>query len=99
MANGEKHRQFGDPTHIGSRGKTASQRKGRYDGGWTATEQRTREKLMKQFTKLEGESGNSDAYVNASCWCWCGRLRGGCSHSEESMALKSVMFSDYGGNE
>lgn len=29
---------------------------------WTPTEQRTRDRLMKQFTKLEGASGNSEAY-------------------------------------
>ncbi len=55
-------RKVGDPHHIGKRGKTTAQRRGRYDSGWSPTEQRTREKLLKQFTKLEGPSGNSEAF-------------------------------------
>lgn len=55
-------RKVGDPTNIGKRGKTASMRKGRYDAGFTPSELRMRNKLMKQFTKLEGPSGNSEAY-------------------------------------
>ena len=59
----------GDPTHIGKRGKNASERRGRYDPGLTPTESRLKEKLMKQFTRLEGASGNSVAYVNSAIWC------------------------------
>jgi hypothetical protein len=72
MLSGERDRKLGDPHHIGSRGKTASQRKGRYDSGWTPSESRQRDQLMKQFCRLEGPSGNGDAYVNAQCWCSCG---------------------------
>jgi hypothetical protein len=68
MLSGERDRKLGDPHHIGKRGKNASQRKGRYDSGWTPSESRLREKLMKQFCKLEGASGNGSAYVNAQCW-------------------------------
>lgn len=67
----------GDP--IGSerpRGKATGRRKGRYDSGWTPTEERKRDALMKQFTKLEGPSGNSAAYRASPLWCWCGRTRG-----------------------
>ena len=55
-------RKLGDPHNISKRGKTASQRKGSRDAGWTPSEARVREKLMKQFTRLEGPSGNSDAF-------------------------------------
>lgn len=71
---GGRHRD--DP--IGSekpRGKSRSQRKAARDGpSWTGTEARQRDQLMKQFCKLEGPAGNSEAYISAPCWCDCGRL-------------------------
>ena len=67
----------GDP--IGAdepRGKSRAERKGRYDGSYTGTEQRTKDRLMQQFRRTgEGPGAPSDAYRNASCWCACGRLR------------------------
>lgn len=68
MKSGEQHRVKGDPSFIGKRGKSASQRKGRYDAGWTPSEQRVRAKCMKQFCRLEGPSGNGEAYTGAECW-------------------------------
>lgn len=65
------------------RGKRAAQRKERNDPGWTPTEQRTRARLMKQFTKLEGPSGNSAAYKASPLWCdypGCRRTRGTHEH-------------------
>jgi len=55
----------GDP--IGSeapRGKSCEKRMGRYDGGFTPSEQRLKNQLMKQFMKHggEGPGGNSAAY-------------------------------------
>jgi len=55
----------GDP--IGSeapRGKSLEKRMGRYDGGFTPSEQRLKNQLMKQFMKLggEGPGGNSAEY-------------------------------------
>jgi hypothetical protein len=54
----------GDP--IGSeapRGKDCSKRMGRYDGSFTPSEQRLKDKLMKQFTRFgEGFGGNSAEY-------------------------------------
>lgn len=65
----------GDPPD-GPRGKDRSERKGRYDGGWTGSERRIRDQLMRQFMKTgEGPGGNGDAYRNAPCWCACGRLK------------------------
>jgi len=67
----------GDPIGIGPRGKSNAKRMGRYDGSFTGTEQRIKNQLMRQFMRTgEGEGGNSDAYVDAPCWCECGRLRG-----------------------
>jgi hypothetical protein len=67
----------GDP--VGSdkpKGKSNAKRMGRYDGSFTPTEQRKKNKLMRQFMRTgEGGGGNSDAYRNASCWCACGRLK------------------------
>ncbi len=67
----------GDP--IGSdapKGKSNAQRKGRYDGGYTGTEQRVKDQLMRQFMRTgEGPGAPSEAYRNASCWCACGRLK------------------------
>lgn len=54
----------GDP--IGSeapRGKDCSKRMGRYDGSFTPSEQRLKDKLMKQFCRFdEGPGGNTAAY-------------------------------------
>jgi hypothetical protein len=54
----------GDP--IGSdapRGKSCEKRMGRYDGGFTPSEQRLKNQLMRQFTRLgEGPGGNSAEY-------------------------------------
>ena len=55
-------RKLGDPHNISKRGKATSRRKSSRDPGWTPSETRVREKLMKQFCKLEGPSGNSDAF-------------------------------------
>jgi len=73
----ERHRVNGDPVDIGKRHVDSfSQRKGRYDAGWTPSESRLRESLLKQFCKLDGASGNSAAYMDSPCWCpSCGRLR------------------------
>ena len=66
----------GDPTDTGPRGKDRSERKGRYDGGWTGTESRIRNQLMRQFMRTgEGGGGNSDAYRESSVWCECGKLK------------------------
>lgn len=56
-------RSDGDP--VGSESeKSLSQRRGRYDPGWTPTESRMRDQLMRQFTRTGGEGtcGNSEAY-------------------------------------
>ena len=59
-----------DPVGSGNpRGKARSQRKHRNDPGWTPTESRKRDNLMKQFCKLEGPSGNSEAYQASPAWC------------------------------
>lgn len=87
MSSGERDRKNGDPTFIGKRGKKTSQRKGRYDGSWTPTEARTRDRLMKQFAHLEGPSGNSPAYVASGIWCahpGCHRTNGTHSHEARS---------------
>lgn len=67
----------GDPIGCDEpRGKSRAERKGRYDGSYTGTEQRTKNRLMNQFRRTgEGPGGNSEAYRNASCWCECGRLK------------------------
>lgn len=73
MISGERHRKNGDPTRL-KRANTKSHhaRKGRYDGSFTPSEQRLKNKLMKQFTRLEGPSGNSAAYLESPVWCACG---------------------------
>lgn len=77
----------GDPAVIEKRGKSNAARKGRYDGGYTGTEQRLKDRLMQQFRRTgEGPGAPSDAYRNASCWCACGRLRADgplCSRCED----------------
>lgn len=62
----------GDP--INSGGKSNSKRMGRYDGSYTPTEQRKKDSLMRQFCRDEGPPP-SQAYLNAPCWCECGRLK------------------------
>lgn len=60
----------GDP--IGSekpRGKARNERRGRNDPGFTPSEHRKRDVLMKQFCRLEGPSGNSEAYQASPAWC------------------------------
>ena len=70
-------RSNGDP--VGSEkpnGKSNEARKGRYDGSYSGTEQRKKEKLMNQFRRTgEGPGAQSEAYRNAPCWCACGRLK------------------------
>lgn len=66
-------RVVGDPAMSHEpRGKDCSERRGRYDSGWTGTEQRLREQCLKQFCKLEG-STNTEAYKSSSVWCDCGK--------------------------
>lgn len=80
----------GDPTDRGPRGKDRSERKGRYDGGYTGTEQRIKDQLMRQFMRTgEGPGAPSSAYRDAPCWCACGRLKAEgkdecvrCSHAD-----------------
>jgi hypothetical protein len=71
--------QNGDPP-IG--GKSVSQRKSARDGGFTPTEQRTKDRLMRQFLRRDGLHGNSEAYRASAVWCWCGRLNGTHAHGE-----------------
>ena len=85
MNRGEKHRQLGDPHNISKRGKAASMRKGRYDGSFTPTEQRTKDRLMRQFLRSgDGSgSGNTYEYVTSPVWCeepGCNRLNGSHEH-------------------
>lgn len=65
----------GDPigAHL-PKGKSNAQRKGRYDGSYTPTERRTKDRLMKQFCRDEGPPP-SQAYLDSPCWCECGRLK------------------------
>ena len=66
----KSHRVDGDP--IGSeapRGKDCSEQRGRYDPGWTGTELRMRNSLLRQFMKNPEGEPPSEAYKNASCWC------------------------------
>lgn len=84
MISGEKHRKNGDPTFLKrANTKSAHARKGRFDGGFTPSEQRKKDQLMRQFIKgYDGPRGNSSEYMNSPCWCWCGRLNG--SHRHEA---------------
>lgn len=70
----ERFRSNGDPTHLKrSNTKSHHARKGRYDGSFTNSEQRLKNKLMRQFIKgYDGPRGNSEAYVNSAVWCACG---------------------------
>jgi hypothetical protein len=81
LSRAKRGRQNGDPAGSESR-RSVSQRKGRYDGGFTPTEQRTKDRLMRQFLKRDGLHGNSEAYRASPVWCWCGRLNG--THGHEA---------------
>ena len=65
------------------RGKDRSERRGRFDPGWTPTEQHIKNGLMRQFMRNPEGSPNTEAYRNAPCWCWCGRLNGTHVHKEK----------------
>lgn len=89
----------GDPTGSEKpRGKARSARKGRYDGGFTPSEQRKKDQLMRQFLKgYDGPRGASLEYVNAPCWCeypGCSRLKSGyekyCASHGLSEALRPM---------
>lgn len=86
----------GDPAVIEPRGKSNAARKGRYDGGYTGTEQRTKDRLMQQFRRTgEGPGAPSEAYRNASCWCACGRLitrNGMCQRCENAALLDGTYY-------
>lgn len=73
----DRDRVNGDPVFLSrpSHENRFSQRKGRYDSGLTPTESRTKERLMRQFLQRDGQQGNSTAYLEAECWCACGKLR------------------------
>ncbi len=73
-------RKVGDPTFIGMRGKDRSERRGRYDPGFTPTEKTHKEKLMRQFLGHDGPRGATKAYLDSPVWCHCGRLNGTHSH-------------------
>lgn len=78
----KRSRVDGDP--VGSeRGRSVSQRKAGREPGFTPTEQRTKDRLMKQFCKNPegGGVGNSKAYRESPVWCWCGRLNGTHEHA------------------
>jgi hypothetical protein len=55
------------------RGKDRSERRGRFDPGWTPTETHIRNGLMRQFMRNPEGSPSSEAYRNSSVWCECGR--------------------------
>lgn len=66
----KSHWVNGDP--VGSekpRGKDCSEQRGRYDPGWTGTERRLKDQLMRQFMRNPEGEPPSEAYKNASCWC------------------------------
>jgi hypothetical protein len=68
----------GDPVSATeTRGKSNAQRKGRYDGSFTGTEQRIKNNLMRQFMRTGegGGMGNSAAYRNSPLWCACGGMK------------------------
>ena len=57
-------RANGDPAGSEKRrGKDRSERKSRYDGSWTGTEQHVRDNLMRQFMRTgEGPGAPNEAY-------------------------------------
>jgi len=68
--------QNGDPAVSHVRGENDfAAKKGRYDGGYTPTEQRIKDGLMRQFMKTHEGTMNVPSYTNAECWCACGRLK------------------------
>lgn len=70
LAPVKRGRQNGDP--LGSerpRGKDRSERRSRFDPGFTPTEQHIKNGLMRQFMKNPEGSTNSEAYRNSSIWC------------------------------
>jgi hypothetical protein len=74
VTSGERDRKLGDPANLKRELGTAHQRKGRYDPGWTPSEQRMRAKLMRQFIRrFDGPCGNTSDYLNSAVWCACGR--------------------------
>jgi hypothetical protein len=83
----ERFRSNGDPTHLKrSNTKSHHARKGRYDGGFTPSEQRLKAKLMRQFIRgYDGPRGNTEEYRNSPLWCshpGCRRMNGTHTHEE-----------------
>lgn len=70
-----RDRVDGDPVGAEKpRGKSRYQRKSARDGkSWTPTESRHRDQLMRQFCRLDGPAGASEAYVSSPVWCPCGK--------------------------
>lgn len=70
LSRARRGRQNGDPVHS-ERGRSVSQRKAGREPGFTPTEQRVRERCMRQFMRNPegGGVGNSTAYVNSEVWC------------------------------
>lgn len=99
MSSVEKDRKNGDPHHIGKRGKAASQRKGRYDGSFTPTEQRLKDKLMRQFIRgYDGPRGTSLEYINSPVWCThpgCTLMNGSHSHFTELKEQTRKFLDEY----
>lgn len=59
----KRGRQNGDPPGSERpRGKASNLRKGRFDGGFTPTEQHRKNALMRQFLQLDGPKGASEEY-------------------------------------
>ena len=79
MTVGRKRRgwQNGDPPGSEKpRGKSSYRRKGSRDGKeLTPSEQRQKNELMRQFCKIDGPKGTTEAYRSAPCWDRNGRLR------------------------
>jgi len=67
---GGKHSSDPINSHV-PRGKDTSKRKHRNDPGWTPTEEKIRNQLMRQFMKNpEGSAhADTDAYKNSPVWC------------------------------
>lgn len=73
----ERHADNPINSHL-PRGKDTSERRHRNDPGWTGTEERMRNQLLRQFMRSPEGSAHSDveAYKGASCWCsYCGGRR------------------------
>lgn len=81
----KRSRIDGDPVGAEARrGKDTSRRKSGRDPGWTPTEERRRNELMRQFLKLDGPKGSTKAYRESKVWCWCGRMNGTHKHGAAS---------------